>query len=859
MQIVLHITIKVMQITPTMISVRSDKLQIVIAGILSILAQGLLLLPTEFLPLSTWESLAAGATLFAIATIWTVIKIRTLKTGWRGNAHLILNQAVVVIGIFLLSDSSASSARFSGLILTDLVTALTVYSIIVNTSSPEPTSNSTASKKIDTAYLFETDHNTDALREKAAIATQKLSTEKQRTAQLNYLLELSHQLNDELDPPIAARLAVNTLERAVKCTAVSLMIYEPDDKKFITLASGGTMSNIIPPGHRHNSESGVHGRITRQKKTIVINDTSLDTDFTPINNENTRSIIIAPMISYGQLKGMVEVRSDKSHTFNNMDIASVEGVALELSRAWERSNYNQRLTELIQSGVSLTTLLDPQAVVQEIAILARSTFEARFVFVTLLDHQGDFSRTAHAGDAPHLLDSLNKNPAEEPLLQASLNATKPFRVRDLRKYTNQGNLDIDNSNLRGVLAIPIRLHRLSIGTILAFGKREAVFFSEHDEMLAGLLSSQAAASVESSWLYQELRSTLNITSMLMKLSEEVILTEEIGKATETIARTAYKAANAIEVGIVFTSPDGEIQAEVELDENGFHTRHQHPKDTIQQVVETGQNILASTDRGMLACYPLTTQTHSVGALWMLIPEKLSRGKNFANILMLSNQAAVSLERVNLLAESRRQAREIEAAYEELEDTYDQTLKALMSALDARDRETEGHSMRVSQLTCLLGEKIGLDSDQLKALERGALLHDIGKIGISDTILHKPGKLTKDEWKIMRMHPDIGARIVERIPFLQESMTVVRYHHERWDGSGYPLGIKGKEIPIQARIFATVDVFDALTSKRNYRDKSTPDEAIQYLREQSGILFDPDIVNALAQLPYGNYIEVEKNQ
>jgi putative nucleotidyltransferase with HDIG domain len=243
---------------------------------------------------------------------------------------------------------------------------------------------------------------------------------------------------------------------------------------------------------------------------------------------------------------------------------------------------------------------------------------------------------------------------------------------------------------------------------------------------------------------------------------------------------------------------------------------------------------------------------------MMIPEKISRGKNFANILMLSNQAAVSLERVNLLAESRRQAREIEAAYEVLEDTYDQTLKALMSALDARDRETEGHSNRVSQLACLLGEKIGLNSDQLKALERGALLHDIGKIGISDTILHKPGKLTEDEWKIMRMHPDIGSRIVERIPFLQESMPVVRYHHERWDGSGYPLGLKGEDIPIQARIFAAVDVFDALTSKRNYRQKSAPNEAVQYLHEQSGVLFDKRIVEVLSQLPYADYIEGEKD-
>jgi HD-GYP domain-containing protein (c-di-GMP phosphodiesterase class II) len=110
---------------------------------------------------------------------------------------------------------------------------------------------------------------------------------------------------------------------------------------------------------------------------------------------------------------------------------------------------------------------------------------------------------------------------------------------------------------------------------------------------------------------------------------------------------------------------------------------------------------------------------------------------------------------------------------------------------------------------------------------------------------------------MRVHPDIGARIVEGIPFLQETLPVIRYHHERWDGSGYPVGLKGKDIPIQARIFAVVDVFDALTSKRSYRKKSSADDAIMYLREHSNVLFDAEIVEALARLPYKDFTEVEK--
>jgi putative nucleotidyltransferase with HDIG domain len=838
---------------------RSSQIQLTAAGILSIVAQSLLILPASLIAhaadLPNWSSVVAGVTLFTIATIWTVSIIRLLNRGWRGNAHFILNQAIIVLGMFLLASSSDTFLRVGGFTLTSLITALTVYGMIANTATPSLTSAVEARDRQqaqETLRLQELAQNTAALKQQLALAHQKLSAEQQRTTQLTYLIELSHLLNEELDPPVAAQIAVNTLERIVNCTVISLMLYEAETRELVALASGGPMTNILPPGHRQDATNGVHGRVTRQKKTVVINDTTQESDFTPINNENTRSLILAPLLSQGQLTAIIEVRSDKPHAFNNIDIASVESVALELARAWERASHQQRLSELIQSGISLSSLLDPQAAVQEVALVARKTFDAKFVFVTLLDQQGGYSRTASAGHAPQLLQSLNKNPASEPLLQAALNASSPFRVRDVRKYAAPSSLELDHPGLRSALAIPIRLHRLSIGTILVFGKQTSLFFTEKDEALAGLLGSQAAAAVESAWLYQELRTKESITSLLRQLSEEVLMTEDVGKAAEIIARSAHKTANAIETGIVIFTPSGDLQTAIHLDTKGARARQQHPMQRIQQAIQTRQSLFVTTEEGELACYPMITRSGPIGALWMLISEM--HGQNFANLQLLANQAAVTLERVNLLAESRRQAKELEAAYEELEKTYDQTLKALMSALDARDRETEGHSMRVSRLAYLLGKRLGLNSEQLKALERGALLHDIGKIGISDIILHKPGKLTEEEWKIMRMHPEIGARIVERIPFLQESMAVVRYHHERWDGSGYPLGIRGEEIPLNARIFAVADVFDALTSSRSYRKKSTPQEAIQYLRENAGILFDPEVVEALAELPYHEFVE-----
>ncbi len=751
---------------------------------------------------------------------------------------------------------SAQEIREGALLLSGLVTLLTTLPLyLVPAPARAPAVKPFVEEQISGVSEPASPGKVQILSEQVRSLTAQILEEKYRVSQLTLLNELSQQLEAELDPPVSAQLAVNTLERAVDCSVVALFMHEPDNHEYIVLASAGNTTSLIPPGYRQDSNIGLLGRTTRLKKTNMVHDIQLDSDVFRLENDTTRSIINVPILQHGHVKAVLEICSEKPFAFGSADASIAEGVASELTRAWERASYHQRLTELIQAGVSLTTLMDPQAAVQEVAVIARNTLEAQFVFVTLLDQQGNFSRTASAGTAAKLAASLDTSPADEPLMQAALNATKPFRVRDLRKYSTAKKLDIDHAGLRSVLAIPIRLHRLSIGTILAFGKQEGIFFSENDESLADLLSSQAAASIESSWLYQELRNTLNITSMLYQLSVDVIQTEELSKAAELIAQAAHRVTSSRETGIVLLRPDGRIQAEVEIDSKGLHTRREHPMQTIDQAIMTGQSIIVSMENGSLVCYPLLTRGRTYGALWMNIPE--SRGQNFANMQTLANQAAIALERSILLLESRQQAKELEAAYAELEITYDRTLTALMSALDARDQETEGHSTRVSRLTCLLGEQLGLSGAQLKALERGALLHDIGKIGISDTILHKPGKLTEEEWRLMRIHTDIGARIVEGIPFLQETLPVIRYHHERWDGTGYPLGLRGSDIPIQARIFAVADVFDALTSSRSYRKRSSADEAIRYLQDKSGTLFDPSIVEVLTQLPYGDFIQGEK--
>jgi PAS domain S-box-containing protein/putative nucleotidyltransferase with HDIG domain len=194
-----------------------------------------------------------------------------------------------------------------------------------------------------------------------------------------------------------------------------------------------------------------------------------------------------------------------------------------------------------------------------------------------------------------------------------------------------------------------------------------------------------------------------------------------------------------------------------------------------------------------------------------------------------------------ITERKESEEALQRAHLDLQDAYDKTIEGWVRALDLRDKETEGHTQRVTEMTVRLAKIIGCSQDEIVHIRRGALLHDMGKMGIPDEILQKPGPLTNDEWDVMRKHPELAYRMLSRIKYLEEAITIPYYHHERWDGSGYPHKLQGNDIPLHARLFAVVDVWDALSSDRPYRKKIPPHEVIEYLKKESGKLFDPEMV------------------
>ena len=196
-------------------------------------------------------------------------------------------------------------------------------------------------------------------------------------------------------------------------------------------------------------------------------------------------------------------------------------------------------------------------------------------------------------------------------------------------------------------------------------------------------------------------------------------------------------------------------------------------------------------------------------------------------------------RYQKLLQERAKLREANA---QLLNAYEATIEGLSHALDLRDRETEGHSRRVTELTVQLAKTLQMSDEEITHIRRGALLHDMGKIGIPDSILHKPDTLTGEEWTIMRKHPQFAYDMISPIEYLRPALDIPYSHHEKWDGSGYPRGLKGEEIPMSARLFAIADVWDAVTSDRPYRTAWTEEQARDYILQQSGKHFDPKVVD-----------------
>jgi putative nucleotidyltransferase with HDIG domain len=264
---------------------------------------------------------------------------------------------------------------------------------------------------------------------------------------------------------------------------------------------------------------------------------------------------------------------------------------------------------------------------------------------------------------------------------------------------------------------------------------------------------------------------------------------------------------------------------------------------LQQAQETCPRATLMIAEGMQSYHgvPLIAKGQVKGVLELFHHAPLPDDQEWLNFLdVLAGQAAIAIDNAELFDHLQRANNEMMLA-------YDATIEGWARALELRDAETEGHTRRVTEMTVKLTRRMGFSDRELVHIRRGAILHDIGKMAIPDNILLKPGPLTDEEWVIMRQHTIYAHRMLSPIAFLRPAMDIPYYHHEKWDGSGYPVGLAGEAIPLAARIFAIVDVWDALSFDRPYRKACSRDYVLSYVREQSGTHFDPHVVQVFLDM------------
>ena len=348
---------------------------------------------------------------------------------------------------------------------------------------------------------------------------------------------------------------------------------------------------------------------------------------------------------------------------------------------------------------------------------------------------------------------------------------------------------------------------------------------------------------------------------LMRVGHAVNSSLGLKRVLEEVMDSLIALTRAERGFLMLRDPGGELSVRiargldhVNLDEEAFKVS----RTVVRQVAESGQPVLTTNAQAdprfdaqssvavyqlrSILCTPLKLKSDLIGVLY--VDNRAHAGifgeSDVGLLSAFADQAAVAIDGARLFEE-------LQESHRELEKAYQATLEGWVRALDLRDKETEGHTQRVTILTERLARAIGVDEQALVHIKRGALLHDIGKMGISDSILLKPGGLTDEERKLMQKHPVYAFEMLSPIDFLVPAIDIPYCHHEKWDGTGYPRGLKEEEIPFAARIFPVVDVWDALTSDRPYHKAFPPAEVRQRINDDAGKHFDPRVVEVFMGL------------
>ncbi len=712
------------------------------------------------------------------------------------------------------------------------------------------------------------------------------------TEQIHMLYQASRQLNASIDKQHIYEVTYNCISQIAPCDSMYISSFERHTN-MITLAScwqnGAQMdTGKFAPALLDSKGMDIESEAIRTGTAMFLNNyPERVKNANAIYSENTaipNSGLIVPMSVENQVIGTILIFSYKPNAYAESDLNVVNTLASQTAVALINSDLFQRVQQENRERKQAETLLRARtreletlfSISNHISLVQTETeilpqilkeleraIEADTIAIILLEPKQDYlSISSASGElAPYIGFKFR---IDEGINGAVLGSRQIYQTKDLSsdpmRIKNMQGIDhlgaavftpiLSGDNLIGVMlaarkkehhlaAFTLEATRLMITTSELFGnalnrvrlRAETLRRLDHLQTLRAV--DQAIASS------LDLHITLNIllkhTITQLEVDSAVIFLLHPHQQTLQYAASQGFRNHHIE------------HAEIRLnDEFAGRCVMERVIIEIHDPEQVSHNLpfarlWAEENFASYLCVPLVAKGEVKGVLEVYRRTLFTPDDEWLEFLdTLASQAAITVDNAQMF-------NNLQSANMELAIAYDATIEGWSHAMDLRDKETEGHTQRVTEITLQLAKVMAVSDKEMLHIRRGALLHDIGKMGIPDRILLKQGKLTPKEWKIMRMHPVFAFDMLQPIRYLRQSLDIPYAHHERWDGSGYPRGLKGEAIPLTVRIFSVVDVFDALTSERSYRKAWTKRKTLAYIKERRGTEFDPQVVDAFLKM------------
>lgn len=713
--------------------------------------------------------------------------------------------------------------------------------------------------RVASGELAEVNHllrENDTLRQRAEAKLRTLST----------LFQIAKATNSSLELKKVLERIIEAVTRLLKVEVCSVMRHDPAEGVLRIMAAIGLDPQVVREARVKVGE-GISGHVAKFRESLLIADIARDPRFavnTTKAEYRTRSALSVPMLAGDDLIGVLNVNNKASgEIFSAEDKELLEAIAdqtavavMNARRHFDLERKLKEVESLHAVSRAMQSTLDLDKILKVSLDVISDLMGVETCSLMLVNEgEGTMSIVIANGLDPEIVRSAVIRVGEgisgrvaatgEPLLIANVDEDPSFEARHRAEYRT-----------RSALSAPLKVKDRVIGVINVNNKKSGEIFRPADLMVLETLSNQIAAAIENARLFhrneqkivelttlqrvgQTINSTLDLSSVLGHVLDQIIaifeadmgsimlwdereeclrIMEQRGLDPGYAEQIRFGAGEGV-AGLVFQLGRGTLIADSSKDP--------HYKKFGGAVEARAKTLL---------CVPVFIKGRPVGVLSCertLDHTGPFSVENLDLMTTISTQASVAIENANL--------------YNDLLNLYLHTIQSLAAAIDAKDSYTHGHSRRVMKYAVAIAREMGLDETELHTLRHTALLHDIGKIGISESILQKPGKLTDEEFHFIQGHPVMGAHILESIEFLREVRMQMKHHHEKFDGKGYPDGLKGDQIPRGARIISVADTYDAMTSTRPYRKGLAHEVALEEIKRCSGTQFDPAVVDAFVRV------------